>query len=540
MLRIERRFSSPLSASTERSRPAVAPAATLTMVPTVTPTATPCVSKAPALARVALLAWLACSVLACKDSGGPPLPGICGLEGTRVWCYEDSDCYEYAGSRCDHLGQCQNDKPPPCGDEQISGAFGPFGGCLQDKVCTSSGDCKVYCRTHDDCGEGAECRCGGPLPDLGYCWSGRCEERDGGWRCPEGTEPTKGSLTCHVPNREGVCHGCGEGYVRVGEVGCEPLFDCGNGVLEAGEDCDGTDLGGASCYSIGLSWEEHDPRLRCRDDCSFDVQSCYGEVVILPGQICEAAADITGEPFPFVLEGPYDWDGEGGSCAPYSYNSVFYVFTPPSTGAYRIITVNWTGTAAHTIIAVYEGTTCSPLGPEVACGRWSARTGSAVVDLDATQTYLIQVYTDEDIFTMVDPEITVSPFPGPGESCSTAVDISSVSFPYQLAGVFDWQGEGGSCDQTASNAVFYVYTPPTSGSYEIHAQNTTSDFAFSRLAIFEGSSCSPYGQEVLCELSMARDVSTTVSLVGGANYLIQFYTDGQNFPMVGPVISITP
>ncbi len=50
---------------------------------------------------------------------------------------------------------------------------------------------------------------------------------------------------------------------------------CGNGEVEPGEDCDGTDLGGASCTSLELGVGE----LACNpDDCMFDYADCPDEV----------------------------------------------------------------------------------------------------------------------------------------------------------------------------------------------------------------------------------------------------------------------
>ena len=50
---------------------------------------------------------------------------------------------------------------------------------------------------------------------------------------------------------------------------------CGNDVLEAGEECDNGDLGGASCASLGLD----DGTLGCEASCTFDVAQCTGTPV---------------------------------------------------------------------------------------------------------------------------------------------------------------------------------------------------------------------------------------------------------------------
>lgn len=56
--------------------------------------------------------------------------------------------------------------------------------------------------------------------------------------------------------------------------GCSPdeLPVCNDGLREPGETCDGPDLGGESCISLG--WD--DGVLACSAACSFDVSACTG------------------------------------------------------------------------------------------------------------------------------------------------------------------------------------------------------------------------------------------------------------------------
>lgn len=50
-----------------------------------------------------------------------------------------------------------------------------------------------------------------------------------------------------------------------------PTSECGNGVREAGESCDGADLGGATCQSQGFTGGQ----LACGVQCAFDLSGCY-------------------------------------------------------------------------------------------------------------------------------------------------------------------------------------------------------------------------------------------------------------------------
>ncbi len=53
---------------------------------------------------------------------------------------------------------------------------------------------------------------------------------------------------------------------------------CGNNLIEGSEDCEGVDLGGATCRNIGF--ESGD--LSCDISCRFDISMCVGEQVIQP------------------------------------------------------------------------------------------------------------------------------------------------------------------------------------------------------------------------------------------------------------------
>jgi hypothetical protein len=46
---------------------------------------------------------------------------------------------------------------------------------------------------------------------------------------------------------------------------------CGNGRLDPGEQCDGTDLFGRTCLTLGFDGGE----LGCRPDCLFDISRCH-------------------------------------------------------------------------------------------------------------------------------------------------------------------------------------------------------------------------------------------------------------------------
>lgn len=62
-----------------------------------------------------------------------------------------------------------------------------------------------------------------------------------------------------------LCLGCGGDGNGNGD-------DCGNGTIDTGEDCDGTELGGATCADQGFEGGT----LACSADCTFDTSGCEG------------------------------------------------------------------------------------------------------------------------------------------------------------------------------------------------------------------------------------------------------------------------
>ena len=257
------------------------------------------------------------------------------------------------------------------------------------------------------------------------------------------------------------------------------------------------------------------------------------------GEVCMNPLDVTGASFPVQSSGTFDRDPGGGSCAPDATNAIWYSYTAPSDGLYQIDLVNNTTTYAFSRVAVYEGTTCAPQGVELTCRSASDVTVSTLLDLTAGTTYLIQFYTDGDTYTMVDPEITISPVtPAAGQWCTTAIDVTGASFPYAVTGTFDLDPErGGSCAPEAYNAVFFSYTPQASDWYYVTGRNVGGS-GETRMAVFEGTGCSPYGLDRGCDASATLDASAHVSLTAGTDYLFVFYTDDDTSPMVDPSIEV--
>jgi hypothetical protein len=82
----------------------------------------------------------------------------------------------------------------------------------------------------------------------------------------------------------------GDGVGDSCESGGDPF--CGNGLLESGEQCDGSDLGGSTCLDRGYDGGT----LACHTDCTLDESGCTlcGDGVRDPGEECDGS-DLGGQ-----------------------------------------------------------------------------------------------------------------------------------------------------------------------------------------------------------------------------------------------------
>jgi len=260
-----------------------------------------------------------------------------------------------------------------------------------------------------------------------------------------------------------------------------------------------------------------------------------------PGDSCSQPKDVSGETFPFTFTGQFDQDpAVAGSCDTSPTNAVWFSYTPTTTGYYSVSLTNQAATSASRL-AIFHGASCSPLGTELSCTTDSANTAASAVLMQQGSPYTIVFYTDGDYYTMVDPIIHIQPATLlPGEVCGSAVSLTGKTFPYTQTGTFG-QDEypGGSCDTTPTQEVWFSYSPPTTGWYQVTAENQTDTYAFARLALFESLGCQPHGQELDCETANGKVVtSSSVHMVAGTDYLILFHTDGDSWTMVDPMITI--
>ncbi|MBU1244836.1 hypothetical protein KKD52_13900 [Myxococcota bacterium] len=103
-----------------------------------------------------------------------------------------------------------------------------------------------------------------------------------------------GDLTCASFGRDAGALAC-TAACTIDVSGCSDTAVCGNGLKEAGEACDLTDLGGLTCASLGFE----EGTLLCAADCTVDTSTCSDGVAICgndlreSGEVCDGT-DLNG------------------------------------------------------------------------------------------------------------------------------------------------------------------------------------------------------------------------------------------------------
>lgn len=208
---------------------------------------------------------------------------------------------------------------PECGNGQIDAQEECDGSNLGGRVCTDVGN-----------------YVGGTLSCTGQCWfdTSQCtppancgngqidtgEECDGSnlnnQTCSDVGNYTGGTLACNNDCTFDVSQ-------------CTSSGNCGNGQIDSGEECDGSNLNNQTCSDVG---SYTGGTLSCNDDCSFNVSQCTSDA-FCPNVILDSSTSVT-----------YNGDSTGGinlvtsprlewTDAPDDALS----FTAPEAGDYEIV-----------------------------------------------------------------------------------------------------------------------------------------------------------------------------------------------------------
>jgi hypothetical protein len=92
---------------------------------------------------------------------------------------------------------------------------------------------------------------------------------------------------CRLPDGTGTWQKCDQ---TLGAANVAASSDCGNAVVEAGEECDGVDLGDMTCEGLGLGFTGGE--LACTPTCSFDASMCTTDNVVVINELESAVDDI--------------------------------------------------------------------------------------------------------------------------------------------------------------------------------------------------------------------------------------------------------
>src|SRR5262245_30442716 len=118
--------------------------------------------------------------------------------------------------------------------------------------------------------------CAPAVTGAGFCGNGAIdpgEECDG---------PDLHGATCRTKGFAGGDLACAVGCTYDAS-GCVPYAapTCGNGVRDASEQCDGDDLAGASCTTLGYTLGG---TLSCTTGCAFETHGCASQALAASGQ----------------------------------------------------------------------------------------------------------------------------------------------------------------------------------------------------------------------------------------------------------------
>ena len=239
---------------------------------------------------------------------------------------EDDTCTPTSCENQD--AECGN-IPDTCGDTLDCGA------CSEGLTCGAGGpnQCGAGECTPITCSEvGAECGsisdgCGNIL-DCGNCASGySCNENasppvcvaDEGPCVPETCQSL--GLSCGTAS-----DGCG------GTLDCGPCDTCGNGQIDSGEACDGSNLNNQSCTGLGFDTGT----LTCNSDCTLNQSQCE-DVTCPPNSQYVTAGGQSG----CVCDEGYEVNASGDGCEPEddgadcTLPNYFYYLDEPSSTRYE-------------------------------------------------------------------------------------------------------------------------------------------------------------------------------------------------------------
>lgn len=172
---------------------------------------------------------------------------------------------EFGGKDNEYCGNGKIDSQEACDGDNLAGRT-----CLSEGFETGTLDCNSDCTLN-------------LFGCMGGCGNGVVEAEE----ICDGEEV--GEQTCESLGYAGGDLGCAKDCTGLDLTGCFQQPPCGNGAIDDGETCDGTDLGGADCASLMLGYGGG--TLHCRPNCAeWDLSSC----LLADGEPCTENAQCAG------------------------------------------------------------------------------------------------------------------------------------------------------------------------------------------------------------------------------------------------------
>jgi hypothetical protein len=211
--------------------------------------------------------------------------------------------------------------------------------------------------------------------------------------------------------------------------GCTADEDCGNGVIEGDEVCDGADLGGASCASVGGGFTGGE--LACSTECELDTSGCTSSEGSAAIAAARAAPDGKGQTLPVsgvlvtYIKPALGQDPAGIFIQAEQTGPALFVAVDPATLGKVAVgdEVSFTITAMATSAEQRRATALSDFSIDVSGGDVAA----LVQDVSADDTLVTALADfDSELITL---DATVASDFAPAGNPAVAAEIRTAGFP---------------------------------------------------------------------------------------------------------------